>query len=129
MRRIVPEIKAISSTDWNAADGNKNPGYSIPFHIEIGDIAHDGADLFQLEILGIDVSEDNVNKMKHRDSDGWCNSRAKLRLSEISVDNIFQYIKEKIDELGPYQSWPSFAEKMAPYLIWEFEGMPYPPNY
>ena len=124
---IRPVIKSFDSTDWDLNPIESTGPLEICVHVEIGDVQSPGADTYQVVVV-------NTEWVRTRHGTPLTNDdilpplpRAYLVLNVISLPELKTYIDHKIEEFGPYSSWPEFAMKLSHYLIWEFEGQDYPP--
>jgi hypothetical protein len=118
---IIAEIKNISSDDWDLSFLRDDSARLIGLRVDIGEVGKPEFDQYQVEVFNIAWLEENI------EPGAWTWGRARMLLNEFDVDMIRSIITRKIRELGPYSSWPEFAHRLSPYLIWELEGLPYPP--
>ena len=96
---------------------------SFAVAVEIGDGDSVGCDLFYMSICN------PAFLSKAADQEDWVWQNQMLVLATLSLENVRHAVERKILSEGPFQSWPEFARKMAPFMRWEFSDQNYPPNH
>ena len=116
----VPTIRDISSIAWDGHPVRTAKPMSFPITVEIGDRDKLGADLFYLSICNPAFLGEAAERSE------WDWREQMLVLATLSLEGARFAIERKIQDSVPFASWPEFARKMAPYMTWEFAGLPYP---
>lgn len=118
---IEPTIRDVSCTNWDGEPVRTTSPASFAVAVEIGDGDKPGSDIFYLSIC-------NPAFLTERNAFEWEWQDKMLVLATLSLASVKNAVEQQIRKDGPYESWPDFATQMAPYMRWEFAGMPYPPN-
>lgn len=95
--------------------------FAFAVTLEIGDGDKPGCDLFYLSVC-------NPAFLLDKNALQWEWQDQMLVLATVSLANIWTAVEQKMRSEGPHESWPAFATQMAPFMRWEFAGMPYPPG-
>lgn len=118
---VQPTVRDLSCLAWDGEAVRTAEPTTFAVTVEIGDADRPGCDLFYLSIC-------NPAYLGSRQAAEWEWQDQMLVLATLSLENVKAAVEAKIRSDGPYENWPGFAFQMAPYLRWEFAGMPYPPK-
>ncbi len=120
MSKIVPRLHDIECLEWDGTPVRTRKPMSFALTVEIGHDGGRGVDLFRLSICNPAFLSEEAEEAL------WVWRSQMLVLETLSLENVRAAIEQKISALAPYESWPEFGTKMAPYMEWEFAGQPPP---
>ncbi len=115
---VLPVLHDLSSITWDGQPIRTREPISFGLALEIGDGDSPGADLFYLSVCNPAFLSSKAY------DDGWVWQDQMLVLETLSFENVRIAVARKIEAMAPYPSWAGFAEQMAPFMGWEFAGMP-----
>jgi len=126
MDTIHPTIKAISALEWGGEPLLSDAPVRFDCHLEIGEPGQAGVDYFNLTVVNRAWAQSHLHAVPE-DALAWLPPRATLLLDAPSFQGLSDCITGEIAVIGPYSSWPEFAQRLWPYLRWDLEGVLYPP--
>ncbi len=126
MDTLHPAIKTISALDWTGDPLSSDQPLRFDCHLEIGEADTAGADFFNVTVVNRAWARTNL-ECTPDDAPAWLPPRAILMLDAPSFQALADCLNAEIATLGPFATWPEFANRLAPYLRWDLEGVLYPP--
>ncbi len=126
MDSVQPTLKHISAVDWDGAPLVSEAPIAVDCQLEIGASGEDFVDYFTLTVVNRAWAEAHLAAVPDA-APAWLPPRAILLADAPSFQAIEDCLTREMATMGPYRTWPEFANRLGPYLRWELEGVPYPP--
>jgi hypothetical protein len=126
MDEINPAIKAISALGWSGDAVLSDAPVRFDCHLEIGAAGEQSVDYFNLAVVNRAWARAHLDVVPET-APAWLPPRATLLLDALSFQDLRDCVADEIAAIGPFLSWPEFAQRLQPYLRWDLEGVLYPP--
>jgi hypothetical protein len=111
------EIRSLSSVDWDGATFTTSEPVLFAVYAELAKRGDEASSLFEVLVCNAAwIEAELVNKRPV-----W--RRALMIMSSFDMTVLRHELYLKIAACGPCSSWAELVQKLAPFLMWEAEGL------
>ena len=109
-------VKWIDHVDPQPAPDDDGP-FMLAMTAGVGPRGDDGADNFQVIVCNAAW----IGELARRASAYW--PRGNLIVERFDEAHVMDVLQKLVDTFSKSTDWPSFAERLNRYLLWEFEDL------